>query len=164
MPQFDVASFPTQIIWLVITFVVLYALMARIALPRIGQVLDERQKRIDDNLDKAESLKAEADTEATAYGETQITAREQSRTIIYETTQQAAAEATRRQDELGGRLATQVTEAEENISAAKTAAMTEIADAAREVAADTVQRLVGVTPSADAVSSAVQSAMNEGKS
>lgn len=163
MPQFDIATFPTQVIWLVITFVFLYLLMARISLPRIGQVLDERQRRIDDNLDKAETLKAEADSEASAYEETQVSAREQSRSIIYETTQQATADATRQQEELGERLGVQTKEAEANIAAAKAAAMTEVARAAADVAAETVEHLIGVTPDASAVNSAVQSALGKGK-
>jgi F-type H+-transporting ATPase subunit b len=163
MPQFDLLTFPTQLIWLVITFVVLYVLMSRIALPRIGEVLDERQKRIDDNLDKAEVLKAEADIEATAYANVQAVAREQARTIIYETTQQAGAESARRQEELGERLGAQIKEAEENIAAAKSAAMAEVSSAAVEVATQTVERLIGVTPAAGSVSTAVESAMSGGK-
>ena len=96
MPQFDVATFPTQLVWLAITFVVLYFAMARMALPRIGQVLDERQKRIDDNLDKAETLKGEADTEAAAYAKVLAEAREQSRGVISEVTRQASGDSARR--------------------------------------------------------------------
>ncbi|MGE5477250.1 MAG: hypothetical protein ACM3Q1_11385, partial [Bacteroidales bacterium] len=62
MPQFQqTAFFLPQIVWLAITFITLYILMAKVALPKIGAVLDERQRKIDDNLDKAAQLKAEAE-------------------------------------------------------------------------------------------------------
>ena len=76
MPQFDVSSFPTQLIWLVISFVLLYVLMSRVALPRIGQVLEERQEKIDDNLDTAEQLRAETEADSETYEAALVQARE----------------------------------------------------------------------------------------
>lgn len=164
MPQFDITTFPTQMIWLAITFVVLYFLMSRIALPRIGQVLEDRQKRIDDNLDKAESLKREADGDSAAYEETLKGAREQARLAIYESSQQASAESARRHAELGERLAGEIKEAETRIEDAKEAAISEIGEAAASVATETVARLIGVTPSADDASKAIEAAIKGGAS
>jgi len=62
MPQFDPTFFSTQLFWLAVSFVALYAIVSTLALPKIGSVLEERQRKIDDNLDKAAQLKAEAET------------------------------------------------------------------------------------------------------
>ncbi len=91
MPQFDISTFPTQLIWLAIAFVLLYVLMARVALPRIGQVLEERQEKIDDNLDSAEQLRAETEVDSEAYETALVQAREQARGAIPPTTKPAAA-------------------------------------------------------------------------
>ncbi|MFQ5764023.1 MAG: F0F1 ATP synthase subunit B', partial [Rhodospirillales bacterium] len=61
MPQLDVNTYLPQIVWLVITFTVLFLIMWRVAVPRIADVLEARQKRIDDNLDKAAESKKEAE-------------------------------------------------------------------------------------------------------
>ncbi|SVE39201.1 uncharacterized protein METZ01_LOCUS492055, partial [marine metagenome] len=67
MPQLDVSGFPSQIFWLVITFVFLWWLMAKVALPKVGLVLEERQKKISDSLDMADDLRKEAASELESY-------------------------------------------------------------------------------------------------
>ena len=123
MPQLDITTFSPQIIWLVITFVILYALMAKIALPRVGSVLEERQARIDDNLDAAQNLRNESNADAEAYEKSLAEAREQARAAIYEATQEMSDESSRRHEELGNRLSGEIKTAEETIKAAKDAAL-----------------------------------------
>ena len=88
MPQLDLAGFPPQIIWLVITFVILWLLMAKIALPRVGLVLEERQKRIDENLDLAENLRDEAQSALDAYEKSISEAKDNARGAIAEAIRQ----------------------------------------------------------------------------
>ena len=70
LPQLDIATFPPQLIWLVITFCILLFSMTRFILPKISQVLEERQHRIDDNLKRAESFQNSAEEAASAYEKT----------------------------------------------------------------------------------------------
>lgn len=163
MPQFDLSTFPTQLIWLAIAFVLLYVLMARVALPRIGQVLEERQEKIDDNLDSAEQLRAETEADAEAYETALVQAREQARGAIQDAARAAADEASRRQEDLGRDIADQIKAAEENIAAAKQDAVSGIREAAVAAAANATERLIGVTPSDAAVAAAVDKALEARK-
>ena len=79
MPQLDISAFSPQIIWLIITFCLLYVLMARVALPRIGSVLEQRQSRIDENLGMAQNLRNESEVDAKAYDQGMTEAHEQAR-------------------------------------------------------------------------------------
>ena len=49
-PPFQKDTFASQLLWLALTFVALYLLMSRIALPRIGTILEARRQRIDGDL------------------------------------------------------------------------------------------------------------------
>src|SRR5262245_56065197 len=66
-PPFQKETFASQIIWLALTFVALYLLMARVALPRVGAILDARKGRIDGDLAEAERLKTESDAAMATY-------------------------------------------------------------------------------------------------
>jgi F-type H+-transporting ATPase subunit b len=144
MPQFDLSRFPSQIFWLGVTFLVLYWVMSKIALPRIGEVLEARANRIGGDLDRASALKAEADQIKAAYekalGESRAKAQEVGRT----TEASLAREAADRQARLGNELAGRIRDAEGRIAAAKASAMGNLAGVAAEVATLAVQRVAGI--------------------
>ena len=53
LPQLDFSTYPTQVFWLVVSFAILYLLMSQVAIPRISEVLEGRQERFANDLDKA---------------------------------------------------------------------------------------------------------------
>ena len=56
-PPFDTKTFPSQLVWLAISFVLLYVLMAKVALPRIGAIFEQRSKRISGDLKSAQDFR-----------------------------------------------------------------------------------------------------------
>ena len=58
MPQLNPVDWGPQLLWLLITFGILYLLMVHVALPRIGSVIEARAARIANDLAKAEIEKA----------------------------------------------------------------------------------------------------------
>lgn len=67
MPQLEFATFPNQILWLVVALVVLYLILSRVALPRIGSVLAERTGTITNDIAAAETYKLQAAEAEAAY-------------------------------------------------------------------------------------------------
>ena len=61
LPQLDASSYEEQIVWLFLTFFVLYFVVSKVALPRIGTVLVAREETIAEDLDTAERRKRESD-------------------------------------------------------------------------------------------------------
>ena len=160
MPQLDVSTFLPQVVWLVITFTALFLLMWRVAVPRIADVLEARQRRIEDNLDKAQELKKEAEQTLAAYEQAMNEARAGANTHIAEATARMSAEAAEREAELALDLSARVTAAEDEIAKAVDDAMDNIRAATIEVAAAVLERLTGEAPGDKDVATAVDQAIH----
>jgi F-type H+-transporting ATPase subunit b len=158
-PPFDAHTFASQLLWLLIAFVALYALMSRWALPRVGAIIENRQQRIAGDVAEAGRLKQDSEAALAAYEKALADARARAQVIANETRdkQAAAAEARRRtlEDELNARIA----EAEKSIAATKEAAMRNVRGIAEEATRAIVERLVGNTPNEQAVRAAVGSVL-----
>jgi F-type H+-transporting ATPase subunit b len=161
LPQLDIATFPPQLIWLGITFVVLYIMMARVALPRISQVLEERQHKIEDNLKKAETLKAEAEAAAEAYERALAEARAEAHGIMLETHNRIADEAAKKQAELSNELEAEIKAAEARILEAKDTAMAGLSEVAAEVALSAAEKVSGESLSESDVAKVISAVMEE---
>ncbi|KJS44792.1 MAG: ATP synthase subunit B [Rhodospirillaceae bacterium BRH_c57] len=161
MPQFDPASFASQLFWLAVTFVVLYFVMSRFAIPRIGEVLEQRQKMMDDDLDRAQQFKAETDEAIKTYEKALAGARAQAHDLLRQANDEISKAAEARNREIGTKLAAQIKEGEARIAQARDEALASVKDIAAAAAAATAEKLVGITPDQSAVDAAVDGAMKE---
>ncbi|MBF0563229.1 MAG: F0F1 ATP synthase subunit B' [Alphaproteobacteria bacterium] len=139
MPQFDPSSFPSQLFWLLVSFSYLFFLMSRYALPRIAEVLGERQKRIDDDIEKAAQLKTQISTAAQAYEKALADARAQAQAVFRTSQEEINGQAQSRNQEVANRLAQQISAGEARIAASKDAALSQV----REIAAGAAEAVVG---------------------
>jgi F-type H+-transporting ATPase subunit b len=161
MPQFDPSSFPAQIFWLVVSFIALYWLVTKVAVPRVGEVLEQRARVIQEDLDRATQLKAETDAAAAAYEKAMADARHQAQEHMSTMQADMKAVAEKRTADISAQIGKQVSDAETRIGAAKTAAMEAMRGIAADTARDVVAKLAAVTPDAGAVDAAVAAALKE---
>lgn len=158
-PPFDPATFPSQLVWLVLTFAILYVLMAKVALPRLGGIIDDRQNRISGDIAEAGKLKAESEAAVAAYEKALAEARARAQVIAAETRDKQAAEAETSRKALEEQLNAKLAEAEKTIASTKQKAMAEVRGIATDAAKTIVERLIGKAPADAAVASAVDSAL-----
>ena len=161
MPQFQPEFFSPQLVWLAITFLLLYFLMSRVALPRIGAVIEEREHKINDNLRKAEMLKQEAEAAVAAYERRMADARAKAQETVREIREQMASEAAERHEQLNQRLASEIADGEARIAEARAKAVANVRDMAVEVAAAAAARLIGGPVEHAAVAGAVDQVLQE---
>jgi F-type H+-transporting ATPase subunit b len=158
-PPFQKDTFASQLVWLAITFVALYLLISRIAVPRIGGILEAREKRIAGDLAAAQKLKADSEAALVAYEKELADARGRAQAIGGEIRDKVHAEAEENRKALEAKLNAQLAESEKQIAATKSAAMANVRGIAIDASAAIVQRLIGTTPAPAAVEAAVDSAL-----
>jgi F-type H+-transporting ATPase subunit b len=154
-PPFQAQNFASQLVWLAIAFVLLYVLMAKLALPRVGAAIETRQKRIDDDIAEAGRLKQDSDAAIAAYEKALADARAGAQTIAGEMRERQAAEAETTRKRLEDQLNAKLTDAEKSIAATKEAAMRNVRGIAEDAARAIVERLIGKAPSDSEVGAAV---------
>ncbi len=159
MPQFDPTTFASQLFWLLVTFGLLFVILSRVLLPRIAGLLEARQEKIDDDLNRAATVKGEAETALAAYEKTMADGKAEAQGRLRQATEEMAAQGAKRHEELAAKLAGEVAEAETRIHEAKTAAVDNIGQVAGEVAQAAIQRLIGVEVDQAAAGKAVKAAM-----
>ncbi|TCT12091.1 F-type H+-transporting ATPase subunit b [Tepidamorphus gemmatus] len=158
MPQFNFETYAPQIVWLIITFAVLYALMARVALPRIATVIEHRRDRIASDLDTAARLGAETDEVIAAYEAELAEARGRAHEIAAATRARLDAELGEERARVEAELAEKTADAERRIAESKARALAEVDGAAADAAAQIVEMLAGVKVSRSEVEAAVAAA------
>lgn len=143
LPQLDATTFPGQIFWLIVSFLLLFWLFRTKALPRVGEVLESRQDRIAADLDRATKLREEAEAALVRYQQVVSEAQGKASSQIAATRERLVAENSARQAELDATLASKVAEAEKRIEAARESALSELHSVAVEVAQAATARLIG---------------------
>lgn len=161
LPQLDYTKFGPQVVWLVISFAVLYWLMSRMALPRVAEVLEERRQRIDETIRKAEVLKAEAEAALKSYEQALSAARARAQDELRKANEDVAKAAAVRHQELTARLTDEVATAEARIRAARDVALGQVRGMSVEIAVAAVERLTGQRIDDKAVFDAVDSVLGD---
>lgn len=161
LPQLDPSGFQPQLIWLAITFIALYLLMSKVVLPRIGEVLAARQQKLEGDLARAETLKAEAEGVLAAYQKTMADARTAAQTEIQRTQAELAKVAAQREQAFGAELAKQAAEAERRIDAARQAALADLRNVAVDLTQSVTRKLVGLDLPRSAAEAAVKAVAEE---
>jgi F-type H+-transporting ATPase subunit b len=155
LPQLDTSTYPSQIFWLLISFLILYLLMSRIFLPRIGGVIEERRQRIADDFDKASEFKRQAEDAEASYRQSLADAKARAATIAQDTREQIDEEIKAMQAETDAKLEAEITAAEARIEETSARAQLAVREAARETTRAVVSTLIDEQPSDDAIDAAL---------
>jgi F-type H+-transporting ATPase subunit b len=155
LPQFDASWWPGQMVWFLFIFVVVFALMAKVFVPRVGGTIAEREDRISGDIARARALKEQAEAQATQADAEMAQARSRAQKVAADAKARVQAEASGRQAVEEARLAESLAAAEAEIKAAREAAMSHVREIAAETAQAIVARLTGQPASAQDIDAAL---------
>lgn len=148
LPQFDPTWFASQLFWLLVAFGVMYLVFSRRTLPDLSSIIENRKNHIQADLDQAEELTSEAEAVQDAYEKGLQGARDQSANMLNDIHASMQDRKSEQSEAFRIKSEKDVKATEERLSAAKDKAMSEISDIVADVAAQAVQKIIGV--SADA--------------
>lgn len=157
-PPFASETYPSQLLWVALTFGALYFLMSRVALPRVEKVLHSRKERISGDLAEAQRLRAEAEAAEEAYNTALHQARSNAQAIAQKTKDELSAEFDVRRKALEADLNSKLAEAEATIRSGTEAAMGNVRSIAADAASAIVERLIGTKPAPATVEAALDRA------
>lgn len=163
LPQFDPSSFPSQIFWLAVVFIMLYIFFSRKTLPEISKVIDTRKEHIQNDLNGAQELKDEAERVKAAYEEALADAREKSSgffTAVDETIKRRTEKAN---SGFSHRATKEINATIEAVEHAKADVMDQLDDVAAKVAAEAAEKILGVKADIKKAEKIIQSLQDKKK-
>lgn len=143
LPQLNAEDFAPQLVWLAITFGVLYWIMSRVALPRIADVIEKRRDHIATDIDAAKRFKQESEVAEAAYLSDLIEAKNKAHTIAQDTRDKLNAKTDRKRAEVDEKINVKLVDAEKRITASKKAALKEVNVIASSTTKEIVNQLIG---------------------
>jgi F-type H+-transporting ATPase subunit b len=158
MPQLAPGDWAPQLVWLLVTFTILYLLMVYVALPRIGGVIDARAARIAGDLAAADKSRRATEEAIAAYEQALAEAKQKAHAIVEDGRTKLKAEMGAERAKLDEELGRKGAEAERRIAEAKESAMKDVNAVAVDVASDIVRQLIGATPQKAEIEKAVAAA------
>jgi F-type H+-transporting ATPase subunit b len=154
-PPFASETFGGQLLWLAITFVVLYTLLSRLVLPRLSGIIENRRAMIAGDLDEAAAMKSRAEEAGSAYEKALAEAKGRAQTLARETRSQLSAESDAKRKALEADLNKRLADAEATIASKKSEAMGHVHGIAHDTATAIIERLTGKAPAPQAVEAAL---------
>jgi F-type H+-transporting ATPase subunit b len=161
MPQLNPESFASQLFWLAVTFILFFLIAWRVALPKIGRVLEDRRERIDRDVSKAQEVRNEAEAVLAEYEKLSAEGRASAQVVLREANELAAAEAAAEHEKIGKRLADDIAKAERRIDEARKSALESVGDVAAEIAQAAAAKLIGLDVSKSDAEGAVSRAVKD---
>jgi F-type H+-transporting ATPase subunit b len=151
----DPGTFVPQLVWLALTFGLLYLLLKRLVLPRVGEVIEERRERIERDLQTAEKLKVDTEQALASYEQALAEARTRANALAKEMHGKLTAEIDQERAKLDAAIAQKLADAEARIAQSKARAMAGVGEIAGDTAAAVVTKLLGREVSRDEVQRAL---------
>ncbi len=163
LPQLDPTWYASQALWMLITFCATFWMMWKFVLPRMNAVLDERQRRLDDDMKKAESFKAEAENVLKEYKNAMASANERAKSLLDNVQLEIAEYSKRRESEFSARLDERIKNGEDELKKTKDIALASVKDIAEGLVPQAVFKLSGLHTDENTAKNMINDVTKEGR-
>jgi len=161
MPQLNFQDFGPQLFWLALTFILLYLLMSRVALPRVGSILEERRNRINADLEAAAKLREDTEQAIADYEKALADAKAKAQQIAREARDKVSAELEKERADVDQQINEKMADADKRVTELKESALAHIEEIATDTAEALTARLLGKSANRSELQSAVKEALGK---
>jgi F-type H+-transporting ATPase subunit b len=161
MPQLQPEDFAPQLIWLAITFALLYFALSRLALPRIGRVLQQRKSRIEGDVEKAREAQHESEKAMERYEAEIAAAKAKGQAALRAAREKLEAELGQKRGVLDRQIAEKSAETEKRVHSLLERASADMEAMTAGVVNDIVKEFAGVEVGDDEVRTALRQSLKE---
>lgn len=162
LPQMDMSTFPSQLFWLAASFLTLFLLMWRVALPSVAGTLARREETLQKAADAATEARVKAESLRDQSNALTFGANDDVKKLMDQLNKDIQAEQQKRNKELTDQLDARKAEAEKSINDVIAEAEHAIPAEAAEIAKAAIEKLTSLRPAAEQMRNAVHAAPQAG--
>jgi F-type H+-transporting ATPase subunit b len=144
LPQLDPSTYPSQIFWLIVAFILLYMFFSSKTLPEMSTVMENRKDRISNDLNTAEQLKNDIEAAQKNYEASLTGARDKAAKTLADTNAKIAEKAAKENDAFRETADKEIAALEKEITKAKKDAMNDMNAIVAEVSQEAAEKIVGL--------------------
>ena len=152
--------FFSQLFWLLVVFAIIFFGIGRGMLPKIQGTVESREKKIADDLERAQAARTGAEETEAAWRARMDAARSEAARLAQDAKQESARETEARVKAAADQINAKVESSEAQIRQALTSARAEIESVAAEATRELVQRLTGIQVDQNEAAAAVKAELH----
>ena len=155
MPQLNPEFWISQIFWLTLTFGILYLVLSKLILPKIGANLELRKSQIQENIEAAEKQRENSETKLKEYEEIVLKSKLQAKNIFKDAREKVLKDINSKKEILDKQIDDEIKKAEKEIEVLKKSAPEKINKIAKETSSELVKKLIGADVNNSSISAIV---------
>ena len=155
MPQLNPEFWISQIVWLVLTFGILYVVLSKLILPKISDNLESRKSRILDNIEAADKQREESEAKLREYEEIVSKSKIEAKKIFNQVREKALKDIGQKIEVLDKQIDEEIKKVEDEINQLRKEAPAKINKIAIETASELTQKLIGAEVNSSSISAIV---------
>ena len=163
MPQLNPEFWVSQIVWLVLTFGILYIVLSKLILPKISDNLESRKSQILENIETAETQREESEKKLKEFEKIILDSKIEAKNHFNEVRQKTLEDINNKRSALEKDIDKEIRAAEEEINNLKTNSNEKIKNIAVETSSELIKQLIGEEANNSSVSAIVDEQSKKNK-
>ena len=156
MPQLNPEFWISQIVWLVITFGILFIVLSKFILPKISDNLETRKSQILENIETAEKQREDSEKKIKEFDKIILESKNQAKNFFNDARQKVIEDIAKKKTLLEKDIDSEISVAEKEISELKKSSHDKITKIAIETSSDLIKQLIGETVNSSSISAIVE--------